>query len=155
MRFYKLKKNDKEVFLNSDQILLSTDAIKDYATITGAIPADEENWEVLMVSLSEYCEHLMQEVYKTFSDELESIKQSWTHKTPDEICSMCYRAVYISDVMNVLENSDIADFNFEVLEKWLKNPKKMVDVICDRIINRNSSDYNEAICDYINHGLEE
>ena len=67
---------------------------------------------------------------------------------------MCYRAVYISDVMNVLENSDVADFNFEVLENWLENPKKMVDVICDRIINRSCSDYNESICDYINQGLE-
>ena len=94
----------------------------------------------------------MSRVYTAFSNELENIKQSWIHKTPDEICSMCYMAVYISDVMNAIDNADASDFDFEALERWLKDPKKMVETICECITNRNSSDYNEAICDFINQG---
>ena len=155
MKFYKLKHNDKEVFLSSDEILLPTDFVSDYATITGLIPADGEKWEVCLVTPNEYCKHLMDKVYKAFSDELETIKQSWIAKTVDEICSTCYMAVYISDVLNVLDDADASGFNYEVLESWLKNPKDMVNIICNRIINHNCSSYNESICDYINQGLEE
>jgi len=152
MNFFKLKRNDKEVFFNSDEVLATADVVRDHAVITGLIPADGENWEVSLVPSSEYCEYLLKKVYKAFSDELENIKQSWTHKTPDEICSMCYMAVYISDVMNAIDNADASGFDFEALERWLKDPKKMVETICECITNRNSSDYNEAICDFINQG---
>ena len=152
MNFFKLKRNDKEVFFNSDEVLATADVVRDHAVITGLIPADGENWEVSLVPSSEYCEYLLKKVYDAFSDELENIKQSWTHKTPDEICSMCYMAVYISDVMNAIDNADASDFDFEALERWLKEPKEMVKTICERITNRNSSDYNEAICDFINQG---
>ena len=155
MNFFKLKRNNKEVFFNSDEVLATADVVRDHAVITGLIPADGENWEVSLVPSSEYCEYLLKKVYKAFSDELESIKQSWIGKNPDEICSMCYMAVYIRDVMNALDNADASDFDFEALEKWLQDPKEMVKVICDYITNRNSSDYNESICDYINQGLEE
>lgn len=155
MNFFKLKRNDKEVFFSSDEVLATADVVRDYAVIAGLIPVDGENWEVSLVPSSEYCEYLLKKVYKAFSDELENIKQSWVHKTPDEICSMCYMAVYISDVMNALEDADASDFDFKVLESWLENPKEMVKVICDRITYRNSSDYNEAICDYISQGMEE
>ena len=155
MNFFKLKRNDKEVFFNSDEVLASVDVVRDHAVITGLIPADGENWEVYLVPSSEYCEHLLGKVYKAFSDELERIKQSWTYKTPDEICSMCYMAVYISDVMNAIDNADASAFDFKVLESWLEKPEEMVKIICDRITNRNNSDYNEAICDYINHGVED
>ena len=155
MNFFKLKRNDKEVFFSSDEVLATADVVIDYAVIAGLIPADGENWEVSLVPSSEYCEYLLKKVYKAFSDELENIKQSWIHKTPDEICSMCYMAVYISDVMNALEDADASDFEFKVLENWLENPKEMVKIICDRITYRNSSDYNEAICDYISQGMEE
>lgn len=152
MNFFKLKRNDKEVFFNSDEVLATADVVRDHAVITGLIPADGENWEVSLVPSSEYCEYLLKKVYKAFSDELENIKQSWIGKTPDEICSMCYMAVYISDVMNAIDNADASDFDFEALERWLKDPKKMVETICECITNRNSSDYNEAICDFINQG---
>jgi len=152
MNFFKLKHKDKEVFLNSDEVLTTADVVRDHAVITGLIPADGENWEVLLVPSSEYCEYLLKKVYDAFNDELENIKQSWTHKTPDEICSMCYMAVYISDVMNAIDDADAKDFDFEVLERWLKDPKGMVKTICEFITNRNSSDYNEAICDFINKG---
>lgn len=154
MNFFKLKRNDKEVFLNSDEVLATIDVVRDHAVITGLIPADGENWEVYLVPSSEYCEHLLRKVYKAFSDELERIKQSWTHKTPDEICSMCYMAVYISDIMNALDNADASDFDFETLEKWLQDPKEMIRLVCDFITNRNSSDYNEAICNFISQGTE-
>ena len=152
MNFFKLKHNDKEVFFNSDEVLATADVVRDHAVITGLIPADGENWEVFLVPSSEYCEYLLKKVYDAFSDELENIKQSWTHKTPDEICSMCYMAVYISDVLNAIDNADAEDFEFEALERWLKDPKKMVETICECITTRNSSDYNEAICDFINQG---
>ena len=152
MNFFKLKRNDKEVFFNSDEVLATADVVRDHAVITGLIPADGENWEVSLVPSSEYCEYLLKKVYKAFSDELENIKQSWIGKTPDEICSMCYMAVYISDVMNAIDDADAKDFDFEVLERWLKDPKGMVKTICEFITNRNSSDYNEAICDFINKG---
>lgn len=152
MNFFKLKHNDKEVFFNSDEVLATADVVRDHAVITGLIPADGENWEVSLVPSSEYCEYLLKKVYDAFGDELENIKQSWIGKTPDEICSMCYMAVYISDVMNAIDNADAEDFDFEALERWLKDPKKMVETICECITNRNSSDYNEAICDFINQG---
>lgn len=155
MNFFKLKRNDKEVFFNSNEVLATADVVRDHAVITGLIPADGENWEVSLVPSSEYCEYLIQEIYKVFSDELDNIKKSWTHKTPDEICSMCYMAVYINDVMNALDNADASDFNFETLEKWLQDPKEMVRIVCDFITNRNSSDYNEAICDFISQGTED
>lgn len=59
-------------------------------------------------------------------------------------------SIYISDVMNAIANAGAEDFDFEALEKWLKEPKKMVKTVCEFITNRNSSDYNESICDFIN-----
>lgn len=152
MNFFKLTRNDKEVFFNSDEVLATAVVVRDHAVITGLIHADGETWEVSLVPSSEYCEYLLKKVYKAFSNELENIKQSWIGKTPDEICSMCYMAVYISDVMNAIDNADASGFDFETLERWLKDPKKMVETICECITNRNSSDYNEAICDFINQG---
>ena len=61
----------------------------------------------------------------------------------------------VISIMNALDNADASDFDLEVLENWLKNPKDMVQVICDRIINRNCSDYNETICAYIGQGIED
>lgn len=154
MIFYKMKNKDKEVFIKSNEVLLTKDDIKNYAVKNNIVEEDDEWNEAYLVPTSDYTEHLLSRVYTAFSDELENIKQSWIHKSPDEICGMCYMAVYISDVMNALDNADASDFDFETLEKWLRNPKNMVKVICDRITNRNSSDYNEAICDYISQGLE-
>ena len=154
MIFYKMKNKDKEVFIKSNEVLLTKDDIKNYAVKNNIVEEDVEWNEAYLVPTSDYTEHLLSRVYTAFSDELENIKQSWFHKSPDEICGMCYMAVYISDVMNALDNADASDFDFETLEKWLRNPKNMVKVICDRITNRNSSDYNEAICDYISQGLE-
>ena len=155
MNFFKLKHNDKEVFFNSDEVLTSAEVVRDHAVITGLIHADGENWEVYLVPSSEYCEYLLKKVYDAFNDELESIKQSWVHMTPDEICSTCYMAVYISDIMNAIDNADAETFDFKALEKRLENPKEMVKNVCEFITNRNSSDYNEAICDLINQGQEE
>lgn len=154
MIFYKIKNKDKEVFIKSNEVLLTKDDIKNYAVKNNIVEEDVEWNEAYLVPTSDYTEYLLSKVYTAFSDELENIKQSWFHKSPDEICGMCYMAVYISDVMNALDNADASDFDFETLEKWLRNPKNMVKVICDRITNRNSSDYNEAICDYISQGLE-
>lgn len=154
MNFFKLKHNDKEVFFRTDEILTTTNVVKDYATKNKLISADEENGEVYSVPSSKYCQYLLKKVYDAFGDELENIKQSWIRKTPDEICSMCYTAVYISDVMNAIDNADAENFDFEALERRLENPKKMIKTTCDYIVGLNSSDYNEAICDFINKGQE-
>lgn len=154
MIFYKMKNKDKEVFVKSKDVLLTKDDIRAFAVKNNIIEDDVEWNEAYLVPTSDYTEHLLSRVYTAFSNELENIKQSWTHKTPDEICSMCYMAVYISDVMNVLDNADASDFDYEVLEKWLQDPEKMVKVVCDRITNRNCSDYNEEIYDFISQGSE-
>ena len=154
MNFFKLKRNDKEVFFNSDEVLASVDVVRDHAVITGLIPADGENWEVYLVPSNEYCEHLLSRVYIAFRDELDNIKRGWIGKTSDEIFSTCYRAVYINDVMNAIDNANASNFDYKVLENWLENPADMVRIICDRITNSNSSDYNESICDFISSGLE-
>lgn len=152
MIFYKMKNKDKEVFIKSNEVLLTKDDIREFAIKNNIVEEDVEWNEAYLVPTSGYTEHLLSRVYTAFSNELENIKQSWIHKTPDEICSMCYMAVYISDVMNAIDNADASDFDFEALERWLKDPKKMVETICECITNRNSSDYNEAICDFINQG---
>lgn len=154
MIFYKMKNKDKEVFIKSNEVLLTKDDIKNYAVKNNIVEEDVEWNEAYLVPTSDYTKHLLSRVYTAFSDELENIKRSWIYKTPDEICGMCYMAVYISDVLNALDNADASDFDFDVLEKWLKDPNNMVKVICDRITFHNSSDYNEAICDYISQGLE-
>ena len=152
MNFYKLKSKDKEIFIKSKDVLLTKNDIIHYAVENYIVEGDMEWNEAYLVPSSDYAEHLLSKVYDAFGEELEKIKQSWLRKTPDEICSMCYMAVYISDAMNAIDNADAADFEIDVLEKWLKDPKDMVQVICDRITNRNCGDYNEAICDFINLG---
>ena len=152
MIFYKMKNKDKEVFIKSNEVLLTKDDIREFAIKNNIVEEDVEWNEAYLVPTSDYTEHLLSRIYTAFSNELESIKQSWICKTPDEICNMCYMAVYISDVMNAIDNADASDFDFEALERWLKDPKKMVETICECITTSNSSDYNEAICDFINQG---
>ena len=150
-----MKNKDNEIFIRSEKILLTKDDIRNYAIKNNIVEDDVEWNEAYRIPSSEYAEHLLLRVYTAFSDELENIKRSWTNKTLDEICSMCYMVVYISDAMNAIDNADASDFEIDALEKWLEDPKGMVKVICECITNRNSSDYNEFICDFINQGLEE
>ena len=147
-----MKNKDKEVFIKSNEVLLTKDDIKEFAIKNNIVKEDVEWNEAYLVPTSDYTEHLLSRVYTAFSNELENIKQSWIHKTPDEICSICYMAVYISDVMNAINNADASDFEYEALENWLKKPEDMVRVICEYISKRNYSDYNEAICEYIRKG---
>ena len=151
MIFYKMKNKDKEIFIKTNEVLLTKEDIRNYAVMNNIVEDDDWN-EAYLVPADDYTGHLLAKVYDAFRKELESIKQSWTHKTPDEICSMCYMAVYISDVMNAIDNADASYFDFEILEKWLQNPEEMVKIVCNCIINRDNSEYNEAICDFINQG---
>lgn len=155
MIFYKMKNEDKELFIKSEELFLRKDEIFRYAVRNNIVKADDEWNEAYIITSGDYIRHLLSKVYKAFSDELEDIMHGWVGKSPDEIYSICYKAVYINDIMNALDNADASDFDLEVLENWLKNPKDMVQVICDRIINRNCSDYNEAICAYISQGIED
>ena len=150
MIFYKMKNKDKEVFIKSEEVLLTKEDIKNYAVQHNVVENDIDWNEAYLVPSSDYAGYLLSKIYDAFSEELENIKKNWTCMTPDEICSTCYMAVYISDVMNAINNADAEDFDFEALEKWLKDPEKMVKTVCEFITNRNSSDYNESICDFIN-----
>ena len=107
------------------------------------------------VDETEYKNHLLGKMYEAFYKKLEKIKESWKSKTPDEICSECYKAVYIGDIMHILSETDPSVFEYDVLEKWLDKPEDMVRIICNRVENGDFSSYNDRICRYIANGLEE
>ena len=56
---------------------------------------------------------------------------------------MCYMAVYISDVMNAIDNADASDFDFEALERW-RNKRLVIRLGVERELNtkRLSGIYN-------------
>ena len=98
---------------------------------------------------------MLNKISSVFDKHLDEIKKSWQSKNSDEICNDCQKVVYISDIINVLCGTEPALFNFEMLESWVNNPEKIVELLCKRLEGQSSSDYNEAILDYINQGLEE
>lgn len=129
----------------------------DYAVKNKILP---ESFEARTLTVSqadetEYTNHLLGKMHEAFYKKLEKIKESWGKKTPDEICSECYKAVYIGDIMHILSEAEPYAFEYSVLEKWLNNSEEMVRIICNRVENGDFSCYNERICSYIASGLEE
>lgn len=155
MLFYRIKNNYTEVCFRTDAPLYTSEEVTKYAMDTGIVEKSDERFEVCTIPSDEYREYLLKKIYRIFSKHLGEVKQSWVGKSINEICHECYRAVYITDVMHVIDDTDPSQFDYEVLEKWLENPEKLVKTVCDRIMSRENSDYNESICDYINQGLEE
>lgn len=155
MTIFKLKNNENEVFFRTNEALYTEDVVREYAIHNHLVDEGSDKPEVYVVTEEDYTKYLIKKIYDTFSNCLEEIKQSWNGKSPDAICGECYIVVYMSDIMYVLDETDPSMFDYRILEKWIDNPDKMIKILCDRITNRNSYDYNETICNYINQGLEE
>ena len=155
MLFYKVRNNEKEVCFRTDEVLYTTEEIVKYAMGNGFIEKSDTRYEAFIISSDEYRKYMLNKIVSVFDKNLDEIKESWQNKNSDEICNDCQKVVYISDIINVLCDTEPALFDFEMLESWVNNPEKIVELLCKRLEGQSSSDYNEAILDYINQGLEE
>ena len=159
MNFYKISTLgcEESVVFRCEENYNSNSMALDYAVKNKILP---ESFETMTLTVSqadetEYTNHLLGKMYEAFYKELERIKESWKSKTPDEIYSECYKAVYIGDIMHNLNEAAPSMFEYLILEKWLNSPDNMIRTIYRRIENGDFSGYNERICSYIANGLEE
>ena len=159
MNFYKISalSYEESVVFRCEENYNSNSVVLDYAVKNNILSESfvTKSLTISRVDEAEYKNHLLGKMYEAFYKELEKIKESWKSKTPDEICSECYKVVYIGDIMHILSETDSSVFEYDVLEKWLDNPEEMVKIICSRVENGDFSCYNERICSYIASGLEE
>jgi len=152
--FYKIKNNETVVYFRADAPLYTSEEVTRYAMENGLVEKSDKRFEAFTAPSDEYREYLVNKIYTIFGKYLDEIKSSWTKKSLDEIMADCQMTVYISDIMHVFDDADATMFDYEALEQWLAEPDKMVTVLCDRVRDRSSSDYNEAIFEFINQGLE-
>lgn len=62
MFFYKLKNKEKEIFIKSEEVLLTKEDIRNYA-VKNSIVKDDEEWnEAYLVPSSDYYEHQLSRV---------------------------------------------------------------------------------------------
>ena len=155
MLFYKVRNNETAVCFRTDEVLYATEEVVKYAMDNGFIEKSDKRYEAFTISSDEYRKYMLDKISSVFDKHLDEIKESWRSKNSDEICNDCQKVVYISDIINVLCDTEPALFDFEILESWVNNPEKIVELLCKRIEGQSSSDYNETILDYINQGLEE
>lgn len=155
MLFYKVRNNETVVCFRTDEVLYATEEVVKYAMDNGFIEKSDKRYEAFTISSDEYRKYMLNKISSVFDKHLDEIKKSWQSKNSDEICNDCQIVVYISDIINVLCDTEPALFDFEMLESWVNNPEKIVELLCKRLEGQSSSDYNEAILDYINQGLEE
>lgn len=155
MLFYKVRNNETVVCFRTDEVLYATEEVVKYAMDNGFIEKSDKRYEAFTISSDEYRKYMLNKISSVFDKHLDEIKKSWQSKNTDEICNDCQKVVYISDIINVLCDTEPALFDFEMLESWVNNPEKIVELLCKRLEGQSSSDYNEAILDYINQGLEE
>ena len=155
MLFYKVRNNETVVCFRTDEVLYATEEVVKYAMDNGFIEKSDKRYEAFTISSEEYRKYMLNKISSVFDKHLDEIKESWQSKNSDEICNDCQKVVYISDIINVLCDTEPALFDFEMLESWVNNPEKIVELLCKRLEGQSSSDYNEAILDYINQGLEE
>lgn len=155
MLFYKVRNNETVVCFRTDEVLYATEEVVKYAMDNGFIEKSYKRYEAFTISSDEYRKYMLNKISSVFDKHLDEIKKSWQSKNSDEICNDCQKVVYISDIINVLCDTEPALFDFEMLESWVNNPEKIVELLCKRLEGQSSSDYNEAILDYINQGLEE
>lgn len=155
MLFYKVRNNETVVCFRTDEVLYATEEVVKYAMDNGFIEKSDKRYEAFTISSDEYRKYMLNKISSVFDKHLDEIKKSWQSKNSDEICNDCQKVVYISDIINVLCDTEPALFDFEMLESWVNNPEKIVGLLCKRLEGQSSSDYNEAIFDYINQGLEE
>ena len=155
MLFYKVRNNETVVCFRTNEVLYATEEVVKYAMDNGFIEKSDKRYEAFTISSDEYRKYMLNKISSVFDKHLDEIKKSWQSKNSDEICNDCQKVVYISDIINVLCDTEPALFDFEMLESWVNNPEKIVELLCKRLEGQSSSDYNEAILDYINQGLEE
>ena len=155
MLFYKVRNNETVVCFRTDEVLYATEEVVKYAMDNGFIEKSDKRYEAFTISSDEYRKYMLNKISSVFDKHLDEIKKSWQSKNSDEICNDCQIVVYISDIINVLCDTEPTLFDFEMLESWVNNPEKIVELLCKRLEGQSSSDYNEAILDYINQGLEE
>ena len=159
MRFYKISSisSEKSIVFRCVENYNSNSMALDYAAKNDILPESfaTKSLTISQVDEAEYKDYLLGKMYDVFYQELERIKESWKNKTPDEICSECYKAVYIGDIMHNLNEAAPSMFEYLTLEKWLNSPDNMIRTIYRRIENEDFSGYNERICSYIANGLEE
>ena len=159
MRFYKISSisSEKSIVFRCVENYNSNSMALDYAVKNNILPESflTKSLTISQVGEAEYISYLLEKMYNVFYVELERIKESWKSKTPDEICSECYKAVYIGDIMHNLNEAAPSMFEYLTLEKWLNSPDNMIRTIYRRIENGDFSGYNERICSYIANGLEE
>ena len=155
MLFYKVRNNETVVCFRTDEVLYATEEVVKYAMDNGFIEKSDKRYEAFTISSDEYRKYMLNKISSVFDKHLDEIKKSWQSKNSDGICNDCQKVVYISDIINVLCDTEPALFDFEMLESWVNNPEKIVELLCKRLEGQSSSDYNEAILDYINQGLEE
>ena len=62
MLFYKMKNKEKEIFIKTDEVLLTKDDIRNYAVKNNIVEDDIECNEAYLVSFSDYAEHLSSRV---------------------------------------------------------------------------------------------
>ena len=155
MLFYKVRNNETVVCFRTDEVLYATEEVVKYAMDNGFIEKSDKRYETFTISSDEYRKYMLNKISSVFDKHLDEIKKSWQSKNSDEICNDCQKVVYISDIINVLCDTEPALFDSEMLESWVNNPEKIVELLCKRLEGQSSSDYNEAILDYINQGLEE
>ena len=159
MRFYKISSisSEKSIVFRCVENYNSNSMALDYAVKNNILPESfvTRSLTISQVDEAEYISYLLEKMYDVFYVELEKIKESWKNKTPDEICSECYKAVCIGDIMHNLNEAAPSMFEYLALEKWLNSPDNMIRTIYRRIENGDFSCYNERICNYIANGLEE
>lgn len=159
MNFYKINSLgcDESIVFRCVENYNSNSMALDYAVKNNILPDSfvTMSLTISQVDEAEYISYLLEKMYDVFYVELEQIKESWKDKTPDEICSECYKAVCIGDIMHILNEAAPSLFEYLALESWLDNPDNMIRTIYRRIENGDFSSYNERICSYIANGLEE
>lgn len=155
MLFYKIKNDKTEVCFRNDEILYAREEVVKYAIDNGLIEKSDERYEAFTISSDEYREYLLKRISDVFEKHLAEIKESWKSKDSDDICKDCQTVVYINNIIHTLCDTEASMFDFEVLESWMTNPDKIVNLLCKRLEGKSKSDYNESICDYINQGPEE
>ena len=159
MNFYKINASgcEKSIVFRCVENYNSNSMALDYAVKNNILPESfvTKSLTISQVDEAEYISYLLEKMYDVFYVELEKIKESWKNKTPDEICSECYKAVCIGDIMHILNEAAPSMFEYLTLEKWLDSPDNMIRIIYRRIENGDFSGYNERICNYIANGLEE
>lgn len=159
MNFYKINASgcEESIVFRCVENYNSNSMALDYAVKNNILPESfvTKSLTISQVDEAEYISYLLEKMYDIFYVELEKIKESWKNKTPDEICSECYKAVCIGDIMHNLNEAAPSMFEYLALEKWLNSPDNMIRTIYRRIENGDFSSYNERICSYIANGLEE